>query len=121
MNGWDLVALYHTLSGATMLGFFAVALFFLRFWRRTRDRLFQLFAISFAVMGVQRMLVIALQQKDERTELALYIMRFVAFLIILWAIIDKNRGGNRPGHSVADPDRPSQNLRQPALKNNGEK
>jgi hypothetical protein len=102
MNGWDSTAAYYSLSGATMLGFFVAALFFLRFWKRTRDRLFLLFASSFALMGGQRAAVLFFSHMDERTELALYSLRFVAFLVILVAIIDKNRVAGRavpPGDS----------------------
>ena len=36
------------LSGAVVLSFLICALFFLRYWSRTRDELFLSFAISFA-------------------------------------------------------------------------
>jgi len=35
------------LSGAVTLGFLVAATFFLRFWRRTHDRLFIAFAAAF--------------------------------------------------------------------------
>ena len=38
-------------AGAVTFGFFACALFFLRFWRRTRDFLFQSFAIAYVSTG----------------------------------------------------------------------
>ena len=37
------------LAGAVTLGFAVAALFFLRFWRRTGDRLFMAFAAAFAL------------------------------------------------------------------------
>ena len=48
----DYVTLYDFLSGAVALGFFVCALFFLRFWRRTRDALFLAFALAFVLMGI---------------------------------------------------------------------
>ena len=35
-----------------------VALFFLRFWRETRDRLFVIFAAAFALLGITRLALI---------------------------------------------------------------
>jgi len=81
------------LSGAVMLGFFLAGLFFLRFWGRTRDRLFLLFAISFGVMGVQRIALLVSTDTDERA-VWLYGLRLVAFLLIIGAIVDKNRAAS---------------------------
>jgi uncharacterized protein DUF5985 len=78
------------LSGAMLMGYALSGLFFLRFWRLTRDRLFLIFALSFWVLGVQRFLV-GLSGYETRTYL--YAIRLVAYLLILWAIVDKNRRG----------------------------
>ena len=43
---------YDFLSGAVALGFFTCCLFFLRFWRRTRDGLFLAFALAFSLLGL---------------------------------------------------------------------
>ena len=40
------------LAGAVTLGFFVAAAFFLRFWRRTHDRLFLAFAAAFVLLAV---------------------------------------------------------------------
>ena len=42
---------YDFLSGAVALGFFVCGLYFLRFWRRTRDQLFLAFALAFVLLG----------------------------------------------------------------------
>jgi hypothetical protein len=83
-------AFRYFVEGALCLGFATIALFFLRFWRRTRDRLFAWFALAFAVMSASRLALTLMALPDE-AQLALRAMRLVAFLIILWAIIDKNR------------------------------
>ena len=44
--------LYDFLSGAVVLGFFVCCLFFVRFWRRTREQLFLAFALAFALLGL---------------------------------------------------------------------
>jgi predicted membrane-bound spermidine synthase len=72
-----------------------VALFFLRYWSRTRDRLFGFFALAFAVMAANWANHIGLSVQSEAREYRVYIIRFVAFLIIIVGIIDKNRRSRR--------------------------
>lgn len=85
------------LSGATMMGYLVAALYFLRFWKRSHDRLFLLFAVAFLLMGAQRVAMLAWSEPDERGQVMLYGLRLVAFLVILAAIVDKNRAAN-PTH-----------------------
>jgi hypothetical protein len=63
--------------------------FFLRFWRRTRDRLFAIFAVAFWLMGLN-WLLLAVYASDEINS-AVYAIRLLAFVLILLAILDKNR------------------------------
>jgi hypothetical protein len=72
------------------------ALFFLRYWTRTRDRLFGFFSLAFAVMAVEWANHLGIQRELEATEYRVYVLRFIAFMIIMVGIIDKNRRGNRP-------------------------
>lgn len=76
--------------GAIMLGFAVAAAFFARFYRQTRDRLFLLFSIAFGILATNQ---IALLLIDERSEArtGAYVVRLLAFLVILYAIVDKNR------------------------------
>jgi ABC-type Na+ efflux pump permease subunit len=78
------------LSGAMAMACWTVALFFLRFWRETADRLFAFFAIAFLLLGGTR-LGLALSHEINEAQTYLHWIRFVAFLVILAAIIDKNR------------------------------
>jgi peptidoglycan/LPS O-acetylase OafA/YrhL len=80
------------IHGALVLACLACALFFLRFWRASRDRLFAFFALAFGVMSLNWTALTLLQVDDERRHY-LYIIRLVSFLIILYAIWDKNRAG----------------------------
>ena len=80
----------HVLSGAITMGYLVVGLFFLRFRRETRDRLFLIFAIAFWILGVQRVALVLTRHMAE-TGTGLYLLRLFAFLLILGAIIDKNR------------------------------
>jgi len=81
---------YDFLSGAVALGFFICGLFFLRFWRRTRDQLFLAFALAFALLGTgQSILALANIPTEERG--SIYLIRLAAFALILVAILRKNR------------------------------
>lgn len=79
------------IAGAMALGFGVIATFFLRFWRQTADRLFAVFAAAFALMAVGR-LASSLVQVDEDHTHFLYLFRLLAHVLILYAIVDKNRG-----------------------------
>jgi hypothetical protein len=76
--------------GAIAMGSGIIAVFFLRFWRDTGDRLFGIFAVSFALLGLTRVgLVMA--QTDMESHTYWYWVRLAAFVLILFAIVDKNR------------------------------
>lgn len=78
------------LMGATAMASAVAGLFFLRFWRDTRDRLFAIFAAAFFLLGFTRIgLAFSPSQPEGNTHW--YWVRLVAFLLILVAIIDKNR------------------------------
>ena len=79
------------LSGAVTLGFVIAAVFFLRFWRRTRDRFFCAFAVAFLLLALNQALAQWLGAADERV-MYTYLLRVFGFVIILFAIIDKNTG-----------------------------
>lgn len=83
-------ALVHFLSGAVTLGHALVALFFFRFWRKTRDGLFLAFAAAFVLLAIQRTLAALLEVVAEQGSVV-DILRVAAFLVILAAIIAKNR------------------------------
>jgi uncharacterized protein DUF5985 len=76
------------LSGVLTLGYAIAAVYFLRFWREARDPLFAWFSAAFAILAVQRMLIVALPDQN-----ALYAIRLAAFVMILVAIVQKNRRG----------------------------
>ena len=82
------------IPGAIVMGYAVAGLFFLRFWRQTRDRLFLIFAITFWLLGAQR-LALALTAQVVESQTGLYLLRLFAFLLILVAIVDKNRGRGR--------------------------
>ncbi len=88
--------------GAIAMASWVAGLFFLRFWRNTHDRLFLSFAAAFFLLGMTR---VGLAMTDSTTErhTYLYLVRFVAFALILIAIIDKNRPKRSPdSHQAPD-------------------
>jgi hypothetical protein len=83
------------ISGAIVMGYGVAGLFFLRFWRETRDRLFLIFAGAFWLLGAQR-LALAFSGTMVEDDTGLYLVRLFAFLLILGAIVDKNRSSLQP-------------------------
>jgi hypothetical protein len=81
-------------NGLLVMGYAVAGLFFLRFWRETHDRLFGIFAGAFWLLALQRLLL-ALFQDPDSEQLWLYGIRLLAFVLILVAIVDKNRGAQR--------------------------
>ena len=82
------------LWGALAMGGSIAGLFFLRFWRNTRERLFLAFCAAFWMMALQWTALAVLDVADERRHL-LYLLRLAAFVIILVAVLDKNRTRSR--------------------------
>lgn len=82
--------IYVLISGAVVALSWVAGLFFKRFWQKTQDRLFLVFAIAFWILGLERLLPVVMNMSDERRTM-LYLVRFLAFCCILYAIIDKNR------------------------------
>lgn len=81
--------------GAIAMECLVAGLLFLRFWRDTHDRLFLLFGLAFSVEAVNRV-GLALSPRPNEGDLFFYIVRLLAFGLILMAILDKNRRGKSP-------------------------
>jgi hypothetical protein len=71
------------------MGSFVIALFFLRFWRNSHDRLFLYFALSFGIEAVHRLYSAITRESGEDSPLH-YLVRLLAYGLILWAILEKN-------------------------------
>jgi hypothetical protein len=78
------------LAGAIAMASIIISLFFLRFWSSTRDRFFLYFSLSFLLEAINRIFlgITALANEDTPTY---YIIRLIAYLLIIIAIVDKNR------------------------------
>lgn len=77
------------MSGALTVGYLVGGLFFLKFWRRTGDRLFAAFAAAFALMATNQAAPVLFGIPDEALG-GVYLLRLAAFLLIIGAILGKN-------------------------------
>lgn len=78
------------LLGVIVTASLTAAGFFWRFYRQTRDSLFLAFAAAFAIEGVNRMAFLLVDKPSEGSPI-IYMVRLVAFLLLLGAIVVKNR------------------------------
>lgn len=77
------------LSGMVTLGYLVAGAWFLKFWKRTGDRLFVNFALAFLLFAMNQILSVATAShvREIRYE---YILRVLGFLLILVGIAGKN-------------------------------
>ena len=78
------------LQGGSVVAAAAIALFFVRFHRQTGDRFFAIFAVAFAIFAVNRVVLLALDD-DSEARTVVYLVRALAFGLIVFAVFDKNR------------------------------
>jgi hypothetical protein len=86
--------LYTFVFGVLSALCFVCGLFFIRYWRASGDRFFSFFAIAFWALGANWALLVGRDPSDEYTPY-FYLLRLFAFLVILSAIVDKNRRSSR--------------------------
>lgn len=77
------------LTGAIAMASCIIALFFLRFWRSSRQRFFLYFALSFLVEALHRVYSVwdSTQSEDSPYH---YLVRLLSYGLILWAILERN-------------------------------
>jgi hypothetical protein len=78
------------LEGAIAATTLFAGLFFYRFWRQTRDRFFLCFAGAFWIEGASRA-ALALHPFASEQEPVFYVIRLLAYGLIILAIWQKNR------------------------------
>lgn len=79
------------LNGATMMACLVASLFFYKFKRATNDRFFTMFALSFCLLAVDRIAMLWSGSGMNEASPAVYAFRCLAFVLIIAAVIDKNR------------------------------
>jgi hypothetical protein len=75
------------LSGAIWILSWVAALFFLKFWKKSGDVFFVWFSAAFALLGAERLITLV----GAQAEFEGYVIRLCAFVMILIAIVQKNR------------------------------
>lgn len=88
------------LSGALTLAYLAAAVFFLRFWRKSADRLFLAFTIAFVLFALNQAFASMLAVYIETTSF-IYALRVLGFVLILVAIVDKNLLSGKSARELA--------------------
>jgi uncharacterized membrane protein HdeD (DUF308 family) len=76
--------------GVIVTGSLTASAFFFKFWRQTHDTLFLGFAAAFMIEAVNRIAFLFLENPNEGAPL-LYGVRLLSYLLILAAIVNKNR------------------------------
>ncbi len=95
--------------GAIAMGSTMASLFFVRFYRITKDRFFLFFAAAFAIMAMNRLLL-GMTTVTQESEPLIYCLKLVAYGFILAGVVDKNRKRvwrQKPPRSPAQPPRVS--------------
>jgi hypothetical protein len=71
-------------------------LFFLRFWQITRDRLFAFMSVAFSLLALSWLCLAVLEVAVESRH-QVYVMRLLAFVLIIIGVVDKNRRASQHG------------------------
>ncbi|MFY9803798.1 MAG: DUF5985 family protein [Candidatus Acidiferrales bacterium] len=79
------------LLGVVTMASLIAGLFFLKFWRSTRDLLFLAFAAFFLIEGLDRVALLFFAKPNEASPW-IYLVRLFALLLLLAAILRKNYG-----------------------------
>ena len=82
-------AVSSVLMGSVAMASCVAAIFFLRFWRQTRDSFFLFFSVAFGLDALTRF-VLGMYHLSEETEPLFYVARLLTFGLIIAAIIRKN-------------------------------
>lgn len=95
----DQATLATFVAGALAMAYAIAALFFAKFWHRTRTRLFAWFALAFVLLAVQRAALAMLEAPPPNAFPWSYALRLLAFMLILGAIVEANLGSRTKGES----------------------
>ncbi len=91
--------IYIFLNGAAFMGAWVCGLFFFRFWRKSQDRLFLIFGISFWLQAAERLFSLLWSDVTSEHRAVVYLLRLLAFLVIIGGIWDKNRTHSAVGQT----------------------
>lgn len=83
--------MYNFLIGMLAALCWVAGCFFFRFYLKVKDRLFLSFGIAFWTFSAE-WIVLCFKQAPEESDTLVYVIRLLGFLLILYAIVDKNFG-----------------------------
>jgi hypothetical protein len=89
LGGEIMQSLDFILVGAIAMASMTTGVFFLRFWKMTKDRFFLFFAASFLIEGVNRFFLGFMNDPSDDS-IIYYMVRLLSYSLILIAVIDKN-------------------------------
>jgi hypothetical protein len=109
--------IYSYLCGAASALAATAGVFFLRYWRDSRDRFFAIWAVALGLMAAQW--GVSAFRGGSDGEAQVYLLRLAAFVLIIGAIVDKNRGGaggrrRRERRAAGDARAPAARVMSPA-------
>jgi hypothetical protein len=87
VSGDRLAAFLH---GALAMASWVAGMFFLRFWRSSRDRLFVYFVLAFWLLAIGWAALTFLRSEAD-ADVSVYLIRLLAFVLIIIGVVDKNR------------------------------
>jgi hypothetical protein len=76
------------MAGALTISALVVAMLFWRCKKTSGDRFFAFFAVAFLLLGIEHACI---QFLSDNLRSLVYLIRLSAFLLIVYAIVDKNR------------------------------
>lgn len=82
------------LSGITVATFLASGVFFYKFYRTSHDKFYLFFSLTCLLFAIERiaiLIVLGPAQTNGESAPWVYLLRLVGFLLIFFAILDKNR------------------------------
>lgn len=85
------------IHGVSFFACLVIGLHFLKFWKVSRDKLFGFFCASFWILGLERFFIASSTSNGDEIGTWIYLLRILAFLLILFAIVDKNRSSQKSG------------------------
>lgn len=74
-----------------MLGSWVTGVFFFKFWRRSRDRIFLFFGIAFWILALERLVLVLAGDPNSLRHVPIFLLRLLGFGVILFAIVDRNK------------------------------
>lgn len=82
------------LLGMIVTSSLVAGVFFLKFWKETRDSFFLALAVAFLVEGLNRSMTLWFERPNEGSP-GTYLLRLLTYALILFAILRKNYGPQR--------------------------